>query len=774
MTGATSVSSRRAVHVVCLACALLLSPVRDWVLAASPLGPHAPRSDLQRRPNILFFIMDDVGIDQMKVFGYGGTTPPRTPNMDTIAHAGVRFRNTWAMPECSPSRAVFFEGRFPFRTNVLNVVTPEILANSQVSPFETTTPEVLRTKGYTSGLFGKFHLAGPDNNPFGNGVVHALGWDFFAGFLDGAPLNIDTTAGSVGAFCSGGSSPGTPCTSGDDCPGGGICGVYGCGFVPNTTDDPAHGADSGSCQFADGSCLDLSTTATEPTPGRACLNQGGIFVPNQTCQTPVPSSVTAAFVNNPNAYYVSDLVINHEDGSVEAVPFTDPRARVYRTTLESDLAINWIKQRKANKPWMATVSYSSMHAPYQQPPVSLIPPDSLDTNGYDCTESDQIRVLGNQMVEAIDHEIGRVMVEAGLATYNRNGTINYDPAATNTMVIIIGDNGTFGPSVKLPFDHDHAKGSVYQTGVWVPLIVAGPLVNAPDREVASMVNIADLFQLFGEIAGADVRKIVPKSHALDGVPMLPYLRNPKQPSLRTFNFTQTGTSITANGVLPPPCVLTSIDVCAQIFTSQQLCIDEGGVWYGAGSPVAGVPPDGFESCCDVNQFLTENGQSAVNILSDSSSAVRNDGFKFLQRQVPNCTTGQDDTVTEFYEINERAPVPRIDRPDGSTGANNLACPSDSGQNPIDCVPDPLKPTFLHLQSQLATILSSEVPCPGDGNLDKKVNGKDLVNWRIFSSVPEDANGLNSSWYDFNFDGKTDATDQQIIEQNLGTNCLKTQ
>jgi hypothetical protein len=737
-------TSRRAVHAVCLACALLLSPVGDRVLAAPATDQHPPSPGPQRHPNILFFIMDDVGIDQMKIFGYGGATPPRTPNIDTIARGGVRFRNTWSMPECSPSRAMFFEGRFPFRTNILNVVTPEILANSQVSPFETTTPDVLKTKGYSSGLFGKFHLAGPDNNPFHEGVVRALGWDFFAGFLDGAPLNIDTTAGGV-AVCSGGSSSGTACASNDDCAGGGTCGLYGCGFVPNTTADPARGADSGSCHLADGRCSDLTRTAAEPTPGRACLNRGGIFVPNQTCQAPVPPSVTSAFVKNPNAFYVSDLVINRENGSVEVVPFTDPLARVYRTTLESNLAIDWIKRRTPNEPWMATVSYSSAHAPYQQPPVSLIPPDSLDTNGYDCTEAGQIRVLGNQMIEAMDHEIGRVMVEAGLATYKDDGTIEYDPAATNTMVIVIGDNGTFAPSVKAPFDHNHAKGTVYQTGVWVPLIVAGPLVNAPDREVASMVNIADLFQLFGEIAGVDVREVVPKSHALDGVSMLPYLTNPDQPSRRTFNFAQTGMSITANGMLPPPCVLTSLNVCVQIFTSQQLCIDEGGVWYGPDSPIVSKA-----SCCEVNEYLVANGQQPATLLADSASAVRNDGFKLIQKEVP---------------------VPKIDRPDG-TLANNLACPS--GQNPIDCVPDSLKPTFLDLQSQLATILSSEISCPGDGNLDERVNGKDLANWRVFSSVPEDSNGMNSSWYDFNLDGKTNETDRQIIQQHLGTNCLKGQ
>src|SRR6059058_1530760 len=94
----------------------------------------------KQRPNILFIIMDDVGIDQMQIFGYGGATPPLTPNINAIARAGVRFRNTWSMPECSPSRAIFFEGRFPLRTNIQSAILSNDLANSQVSPFEVTTP----------------------------------------------------------------------------------------------------------------------------------------------------------------------------------------------------------------------------------------------------------------------------------------------------------------------------------------------------------------------------------------------------------------------------------------------------------------------------------------------------------------------------------------------------------------------------------------------------------------------------------------------------------
>ncbi|HSF33590.1 MAG TPA: sulfatase-like hydrolase/transferase [Candidatus Tectomicrobia bacterium] len=731
-----------------------LTQVRHWQAAVifslalvtllSAFVGTAAAADSRNHPNILFFIMDDVGIDQMQIFGYGGETPPRTPNIDAIARAGVRFRNTWAMPECSPSRAIFFEGRYPLRTNVFTAILSLDLANSQVSPFETTTPQVIKKKGYDSGLFGKFHLtSGPlqsDNNPYGYTVVHALGWDFFAGYLDGAPFPIDTTAGL-----------GNPNTGGP----------YLCGFVPNATDDPTNGADTGACYFADSSCTAISKSLVQPTPGRACLNQGGILVPNQSCQSSPPAGVN---FNNQNAYYVSQLVINHEDGSAEVVPFTDPRARVYRSIIESDLAINWINQRDSKKPWMATVSYSSAHTPYQQPPTALLPPDSVPTGGFNCTDQGQLRVLSNQMIEAMDSEIGRVLVELGLATRKPDGTLDYHPEATDTMVIVIGDNGTYAPGVKAPFDPNHAKGFVYQTGVWVPLIVAGPLVNAPDREVQHMVNIADLFELFGEIAGVDVRKVVPKSHLLDSASMLPYLTNPDQESIRQSNFTQTGINITANGIRPPPCVVTLTDppACVQIFTTEALCTFEGGTWYG---PDGAAGPGGLATCCDVkSQFVPGTYPDGLTILDDAQRAIRNDRFKLLQREVLNCSTGQDDTVLEFYAIDEGVP-PQIDRPDGEFANNLLPDPN----LPPDQQLTPGQLANLNaLSAELQVLLSSEISCPGDGNLDKKVNGKDIEDWKFFSAL---SGGL-SSWYDLNFDGLTNEADLAIIQQHLGTNCLK--
>ena len=506
------------------------------------------------RPNILFIIMDDVGIDQMQIFGYGGGTAPLTPNINAIAQAGVRFRNVWSMPECSPSRAIFFEGRYPLRTNVQAAILSNDLANSQVSPYEVTTPQILRTKNYVSGLFGKFHLAGPNNNEFTYATPHVLGWDYYDGFLEGAPYPIDVTIG--GQFPAPTGTPPPPP-------------IYSCGFIPNKTQDTNNGADFGACVQPNKSCTELTRSASMPVPGFSCMVQGGLFVMNKGCAA--AANVSLDF-STPNAYYAWNRVINKPDGTVIQIDPTSSSSRGYVSDATASSSINWIKeQNAAKKTWMATVSFANDHTPYQQAPGYLLPGPTVDSVGFSCTGNSlanvvATRVISNQMIEAMDTEIGNLLVSTGLASRNSNGTLDYHPEQTNTMVIIIGDNGTFAPGVKVPFDDSRSKGYVYQTGVWVPLIIAGPLVASPNREVTSMVNIADLFQLFGEIAGADVRNIVPKSHILDSQPMLAYLTNPNQPSIRQTNFAQTASNIHVG--VPPPCVIPLTNPAITVASAQ--------------------------------------------------------------------------------------------------------------------------------------------------------------------------------------------------------------
>jgi hypothetical protein len=66
----------------------------------------------------------------------------------------------------------------------------------------------------------------------------------------------------------------------------------------------------------------------------------------------------------------------------------------------------------------------------------------------------------------------------------------------------------------------------------------------PGRQVDAMVHEVDIFQLFGEIAGIDVNRTVPRP--IDSYPMMAYLTHPNQPSLRKYNFTQGGLSLQGN------------------------------------------------------------------------------------------------------------------------------------------------------------------------------------------------------------------------------------
>src|SRR3546814_10155507 len=94
------------------------------------------------------------------------------------------------------------------------------------------------------------------------------------------------------------------------------------------------------------------------------------------------------------------------------------------------------------------------------------------------------------MTEALDSEFGRLLVETGLATRNQDGSLSYDPKASNTVIVIVGDNGSLAAAVKLPFDPTRAKGSAYQTGVWDPLIIAGPRSEEHTSELQSLMRIS--------------------------------------------------------------------------------------------------------------------------------------------------------------------------------------------------------------------------------------------------------------------------------------------
>lgn len=405
---------------------------------------------------------------------------------------------------------------------------------------------------------------------------------------------------------------------------------------------------------------------------------------------------------------------------------------------------------------MVSLTFASVHTPVMQPPSQLLAPGEADSSNLDCANSIDQRVLTNQMEEALDTEVGRLLVATGIASRGPNGRLVYRPQKTNTYVILITDNGSNGAVVKVPFDSSRAKSSVYQTGVWVPGIVAGPGVNRPGREVGAMVNIADLYQLFGDLAGIKVHASVPWT--VDAKSMLPYLQNPNQPEIRKTNFTQIGTNLHANGAINGPCQYNTT-TCTQIAPTKGVCEDNNGIWWGAGATdpsTTGIPADGLKLCCDVAVWQADHNQTiSSNIYPLAAVAIRNDSYKLVMNSYQAYDATSNSCVarssTEFYQINEKVPVPKLDEADANLLASGTRLTQQQQKN------------YRVLSAQLKTLLASQPACPGDINLDGVVDYMDIAEWGMFQELSLG----DSSWADVNLDGLTDNSDLSIILQNQG-------
>jgi arylsulfatase A-like enzyme len=130
----------------CLALLFLLSLA---IAPASAAGPPA-----QRPPNIVFIYADDQGYGDLGCYGAKGFT---TPNIDRLAKEGVRFTDFYvAQAVCSASRTALLTGCYPNRVGILGALGPT--AKHGISDDERTIAQVLKTRGYATAIFGKWHL----------------------------------------------------------------------------------------------------------------------------------------------------------------------------------------------------------------------------------------------------------------------------------------------------------------------------------------------------------------------------------------------------------------------------------------------------------------------------------------------------------------------------------------------------------------------------------------------------------------------------------------
>ncbi len=354
-----------------------------WILAPAELSPevhaapqHAPR------PNLLVIVLDDVGMAQADANGVP-ELGMHAPNLDALAARGLRFDRAWTHPSCSPTRAALLTGRLPFRYGLGQAIArdePYALPLNEV-----TIAEALAPAGYTSVVFGKWHLIGHDAE---NAGQHPLeqGFAHHRGTVANLPLTDDNTS---------------------------------------YTRWP---------KSIDGRRTESTTYATTDTTNDA----------------------------------------------IEAVQ-----------TLEG--------------PWLLWVAYNAIHSPLHVPPASLLqqvpPPNAPD------------HVLAAAMMEALDHEIGRLLAEVK----------HHD----NTWVVVLGDNGFASDALPPQVQDLHPlgnKGAVAEGGTRVPWMVWGPGINGGARTDA-LVQDVDLFPTLLDLAsvpGSDTSR-----HRIDGISFAPVLRNPE-------------------------------------------------------------------------------------------------------------------------------------------------------------------------------------------------------------------------------------------------------
>lgn len=108
-------------------------------------------------PNVILIITDDQGYGD---FGFTGNPHVQTPVLDKFAGESVRFNNFYVSPVCAPTRSSLMTGRFSLRTGVRDTYNGGAIMAAE----EVTIAEMLKDAGYTTGMFGKWHLG--DNYPF--------------------------------------------------------------------------------------------------------------------------------------------------------------------------------------------------------------------------------------------------------------------------------------------------------------------------------------------------------------------------------------------------------------------------------------------------------------------------------------------------------------------------------------------------------------------------------------------------------------------------------
>ena len=196
----------------------------------------------------------------------------------------------------------------------------------------------------------------------------------------------------------------------------------------------------------------------------------------------------------------------------------------YTTTKFTDLAIDWVGAQ--DKPWFLWLAYNAPHTPFHLPPNDLHQQGSLADDEASIARNPLPYYMA--MLEAMDTEFGRLL--ASMTTEQKD----------NTIFIFIGDNGTPN-QVAQDYSSKQAKGTIYQGGVNVPMVISGKDVSRVNEIENALINTTDLFATIADLAKTGTSSI----H--DSKSFMPLLSTANHEH-RSYTFTELGKANGSNEI----------------------------------------------------------------------------------------------------------------------------------------------------------------------------------------------------------------------------------
>ncbi len=139
-------------------------------------APQARESEMDKHPNVIFIVADDMGFGDMGAVNDGATN---TPHLDEMKAEGVWFTQAYsASTVCAPARASLLTGMYPHRTGCVTLSMKRFPEFSRMNSKLSTMADIFKANGYTTGLVGKWHAGhGEGYEPL------QRGFDEFEGFF---------------------------------------------------------------------------------------------------------------------------------------------------------------------------------------------------------------------------------------------------------------------------------------------------------------------------------------------------------------------------------------------------------------------------------------------------------------------------------------------------------------------------------------------------------------------------------------------------------------